>query len=365
MRIAFVTETWLPAVDGVVTRLTATIEQLRAVGHEIMVVAPRGEDMHFPGVHIRAVPTFGFRWLYGGKRWGLPVREVGRAIDEFDPDIVHVVNPVLVGAAGVSAARKQGRPLVASYHTDLSRYAGHYHLRAVVPLLWAQLRRLHGQARVNLATSDAAARQLSEHGIENVAVWPRGVDLQTYHPPRRPRPGNPPVATYVGRIASEKGLHRLAPLTEPDSGVRLKLVGDGPAYDELRARFGPMATFTGTLRGRELAAAYRDADVFVFPSTTDTLGLVLLEALASGLPVVAANSPASIETLTGCASTRFFDEQTDLPGLVHELLSSAPRPVLRGQARAHAERWGWQDATAGLLEHYHQVLAHQPVNVNH
>ncbi len=367
MRIALITETWRPSVDGVVSRLEATIGELRRAGHEVLVIAPRNPGMHMAGVTVVGVATTGFRFLYGGKRWGLPAPQVARALRRFAPDVVHVLNPVLLGVAGVMAARWQRRALVASYHTDLSRYAAHYRLGWIVPLLWSHQRRLHRAAHLNLATSTAAAEQLTRHGIAVLEVWPRGIDLDRFHParhdgdPHRPA-GQRPTALYVGRLADEKGLHRLAPLARPDNTVQLVLTGDGPARGALHQRFGDTVTFTGTLHGTVLADAYRSADVFVFPSTTDTLGLVLLEALASGLPVVAADSPASRETLADCPAARLFpaEHPEQLPTIIHELLASAPRETQARQARAHAARWSWRDATTHLLtcyEHARRVTA--------
>lgn len=361
MRIAFITETWRPSVDGVVRRLEATIGELRGAGHEVLVVAPRRSGRHMVGVTVVGLPTIGFQFLYGGKRWGLPTTRVARVLRRFAPDVVHVLNPVLLGVAGVLAARCQERALVASYHTDLSQYAAHYRLGWIVPLLWAHQRRLHRAAHLNLATSTAAANQLTRHGIEAPEVWPRGIDLVRFHPNSTNdgdagrAAGHPPTALYVGRLATEKGLHRLAPLARPNSTVRLTLTGDGPARSELRQRFGEGVTFTGTLHGPALTEAYSTADVFVFPSTTDTLGLVLLEALASGLPVVAADTPASRETLADCPAARLFpaEHPEQLPTTVHELLASAPQQTLARQARHHAARWSWQEATTHLLTCYH------------
>jgi glycosyltransferase involved in cell wall biosynthesis len=357
MRIAFVTETWLPATDGVVTRLTATIRELRALGHEILVIGPKGGEPDFLGAEVRGVPGIGFPGVYGGKRWPIPLPRVVGYLREFGPDIVHVVNPVLLGAVGVRAARQLDVPLVASYHTDIARYAGYYHLGWLRPAIWWQLRRLHGRAAVNLVTSGATGAELREHGIQRVRLWRRGVDLNRFRPAARHTSG-PPVALYVGRLAAEKGIDRLAGLV--GSGIRLTVVGDGPQRAELeRLLVGPDVTFTGVLHDAELAAAYSSGDVFVFPSTTDTLGLVLLEAMASGLPVIAADSPASREILRDCPVARLFpaDRPDLVPGLVREALQDRDARFL---ARREAEKWGWPAATAHLLDHYHQVLG-QPV----
>jgi glycosyltransferase involved in cell wall biosynthesis/putative flippase GtrA len=360
VKIAIVTETWLPSTDGIVTRLRATVRELHRAGHQVLIVAPAGSvpgDTGFEGVQVRTVATVGARFLYDGKRWGLPMPRVGRYLREFDPDVVHVVNPVLLGIAAILAARRQGRTLVGSYHTDIARYAAHYRLGWLRPVIWALLRLLHGRAHLNLATSSATCAELNAHRVTGVQLWPRGVELDLFRPgipiPREQR--SRPTALYVGRLAPEKGLHRLAPLAAADSGLDLVLVGDGPARSELAHAYS--ATFTGTLRGEALADAYRRADVFVFPSTTETLGLVLLEALASGLPVVAADSPASRETLANCTAVRLFpaDQPERLLPLARDLLDSAPPEALARSARLHAEQWSWTTATERLVGYYREA----------
>ncbi|QGN32215.1 glycosyltransferase [Microlunatus sp. Gsoil 973] len=230
MRIAFVTETWLPSADGIITRVLATIDELRRRGHEILVVAPRTPEPEHAGVLVRTVPTIRFGWVYGGQRWGLPLPRVARYLAEFGPDVVHVLNPVLIGAAGAVSARAQGVPLIASHHTDLVRYARDYQLSWIVPALRAHQRRLHGLAHVNLATSTTGREQLHANRITNVGLWPAGVDQTAYRPADDAAEGGGrrrPTALYVGRIAAEKELHRLAPLAGPDSPYDLMIVGDG------------------------------------------------------------------------------------------------------------------------------------------
>jgi glycosyltransferase involved in cell wall biosynthesis len=359
MRIAIVTETWLPSTDGVVTRLTSTVRQLRADGHDVLVVAPGPTAAGFCGADVRCVPTVGFRWIYGGKRWGLPLPGVGRRLREFGPDIVHVVNPVLLGIAAVISATRAGFPLVASYHTNVARYAAFYRLGWLSPVIWWLLRRLHGRAAVNLATSAATCDELRAQGIDRVRLWPRGVDIDLFTPdPAGRRETERPVALYVGRLAAEKGLDLLASLAVPDAGVQLVLVGDGPARAELTARF-PTVTFAGLLHGAELAAAYRAADVFVFPSTTETLGLVMVEALASGLPVLAVDSPASRELLGACSAVRLFteDRADRLPTSVRETCRDNATGCLTTAARREAEKWGWPAATEVLVSCYREVIA--------
>ncbi len=364
MRIAFVTETWVPSVDGIITRLQATITELLQSGHQVLVIAPR-PPRSAPavrvqdGIQVRTVPTVRFRFVYGGQAWGLPVPRVDRYLREFAPDVVHLVNPVLTGFAGAIAARRQRRTLVASYHTNVADYAANYRLGWIVPTLLRHTRRLHGWADLNLVTSDVGRDRLTALGITDIASWPPGVNLHTFHPAGPPavarRPG-PRRVLYVGRLAAEKTLDRLLPLTRAGGSTVVRLVGDGPARSELERACGPAAVFAGILSGDALSQAYRDADVFVFPSSTDTLGLVMMEALASGLPVVAVDSAASRTLLTGCAAARLVPADGIDAG-VHSLLDSMPADELRARARAHAEQWSWQNATAALVGEYELACA--------
>jgi glycosyltransferase involved in cell wall biosynthesis/putative flippase GtrA len=389
VRIAIVTEVWSPTVNGVVTRLSATITELRAAGHDVLVICPSVEGcdestepggpgtpphLRRGGLSVRTVPTIRVRFVYGGEPWGLPAPRVRRHLAEFCPDVVHVANPVSLGVAGVWAARRLRAALVCSYHTDIAAYAGHYHLGWLRPVIRAHLRRLHRDAAINLATSSAAGQQLRQMGIGcrpdeygAVTLWPRGVDLDKFciaepltsdplTPPATGAPRPPYRALYVGRLADEKRIGDLAALAR-DPAFELTVVGDGPARHDLEARLGPTAIFTGTRRGSDLAAVYRSADLFVFPSVTETLGLVILEALASGLPVVAADSPASKELLAHCDAARLWPDGgcSQLPALAGELLESAPRAQLAAWARAEVDGRTWCAATAQLLEHYQQA----------
>ena len=371
MRIVFVTETWWPSTDGVVTRLTATLRELKKMGHELMVIAPRGGDPVFEGIPVRDVPNVSVGFIYGGKPWGMPLPRIGHYIREFNPDVVHAINPFVIGWGGVLSAVSQGRPLVASYHTNIAQYADFYHLGFTKPAIWACLRALHNRADLNLATSEAVRRELVDQGIHNVRVWARGVDLQMYNPAKRSETmrrrltnGHPErmIALSVGRVALEKGLERLTALFGANPDLHLAFVGDGPARSQLEELFqGTPTTFMGTLHGEELATAYASADVFVFPSTTDTLGLVLLEAMASGLPIIAAESQPTHELTDQSGAGLLFhvDRPETIGQRVNELMHSAKREELSRRARHEAERWGWRVPTAELVSWYREVMGEQ------
>lgn len=367
MRIAWVTETWLPTINGVVTRLAATCPELTRRGHQVLVIAPAGCDEPLDGVHVASMPSMRIRFIYGGQPWGLPLPRVRHLLHDFRPDLVHAVNPVLLGWSGVAYARLRGVPLVCSYHTQVARYARFYHLGFAGGPAQALVGWAHRLANVNVATSRNSCAQLAARGIPNVGLWPGGVDADLFHPDRadpgmRARlSGDHPerrLALYIGRLAAEKGIERLLPASEPGGEWHLCLVGDGPAGRELRRRFaGRQATFVGALAGEELAAAYASADLFAFPSTTDTLGLTLLEALASGLPVVAARTPAAAEVLGDAPGTALVDptDGASLLSAMERAMAGAPdRATVAATSRVRIATWA--HATDRLLSFYAEAV---------
>jgi glycosyltransferase involved in cell wall biosynthesis len=364
MRIAMFTETFLPATDGVVTRLRHTIEELGRSGDELLLFAPSGGPDSYAGACVHGVPGVPFP-PYPEKRVCPPHPGIGRALRRFRPDLVHVANPVVLGAGGVYYARRHGVPLVASHHTKLTAYARYYGLGFARGLGGAYLKALHNRAAVNLCNSEAAGEELLRGGIRRVRVWPHGVDARRFRPGRasgawraKLSGGNPEdrLLLSVGRLAPEKGLGRLKAVLAEIPGTRLAMVGDGPARGALEREFaGTPTVFTGFLHGEELAAAYASSDVFLFPSTTDTLGLAMVEALASGLPVVAERSGAASEVVDDGTTGVLYEagSAASLVGSVRQLVAD---PGLRGrmgrEARAAAERKDWGASARTLRRHY-------------
>jgi glycosyltransferase involved in cell wall biosynthesis/putative flippase GtrA len=360
LRIAIVTETWAPNVDGVVTRLANTVDALRETGHQVLVVAPTSGGAP-PGVQQTQTRSVSLGFVYGGKPWGLPDRSVTQALAEFRPDVVHVVNPVCMGAWAARSARRR-YPLVTSYHTNLSAYASHYHLGWLRPALHYLTRWVHGRADVRLATSETGRQQLASLGVDEVGLWARGVDRRLFRPGRdgsaiRERIGvspQTPVALCVGRLALEKGCERLLEIFG-DEAVHLVFVGDGPDRRRLEGLFAGMpASFLGTLHGDDLADAYAAADVFVFPSTTDTLGLVVLEAMASGLPIAAVDTPGNRQLLSGHCAARLVGEET--PGGFRSAVTELGDPADRPNREAPVAIGDWVEATVELVERYRTAI---------
>ena len=373
MRIALFTETFLPKVDGIVTRLKHTIEQLQRHGDDVLVFCPDGGLQSYQGAKIYGLSAFPLP-LYPELKLALPRPEIGQQLAKFQPDLIHVVNPAVLGLAGIFYAKSTHIPLVASYHTHLPKYLHHYGLGLLEGLLWELLKGAHNQADLNLCTSTAMVGELRAHGIDRVDLWQRGVDTEIFHPARATTQmrddlcqGQPAsrLLLYVGRLGAEKEIEQIKPVLASIPGARLAIVGDGPHRSNLEAYFAGTPThFVGYLGGENLAAAYAVADAFIFPSRTETLGLVLLEAMAAGCPVIAARSGGIPDLVTNGQNGYLFDPQDPQGAIVatQTLFASAANLRLRDNARAEAERWGWAAATQQLQKYYQQVLMRYPTH---
>lgn len=370
MRVALFTETFLPATDGVVTRLRHTIEELREMGDELYIFAPRyGEGpSSYAGVPIFRLPSVPFP-PYPQFKLALATPAAGRAIRNFGPDVIHTVNPFILGPGAVYYARRLGVPLVASYHTNVAAYARYYNLGFLYGTTVKWTKMLHDQAGINLCTSEATRQYLQSEGFKNLRVWPQGVDARRFRPDRFSKKrrrklsgGNPEskLMIFVGRLAPEKDIGSLRSVLEEVPGTRLAIVGDGPARRDLESEFaGTPTVFTGTLQGKKLARAYASADIFVFPSTTETLGMAMLEALASGLPVVAADSGATDEVVSHGESGLLFQagSREGFVEAVSRVLSDEElRESLSRGARAAAGERSWEASTRALRGYYREAL---------
>lgn len=369
MRIALFTETFLPKVDGIVTRLSHTVDHLQRLGDQVLVFSPDGGLDEYKGAKINGVPGFPLP-LYPELKLALPRPSIRKELELFKPDIVHIVNPAVLGLGGLYYAKSLGIPLVASYHTHLPKYLEHYGLGMLEGLLWELLKRMHNQAEINLVTSTAMQEALETHGIEQVCVWQRGVDTELFDPSLASREvrsqlsqGHPdaPLLLYVGRLSAEKEIERIRPVLEAIPGARLALVGDGPHRQELEKFYADTPThFVGYRTGHDLAAAFASADAFIFPSRTETLGLVLLEAMAAGCPVIAANAGGIPDIVTDGVNGYLFDPLDDWGAIAATqrlFANTSEREILRRNARLEAEKWGWAAATRQLQGFYHNVLA--------
>ena len=325
------------------------------------------------GAQVVGVPAMPLP-LYPELKLALPRPAVAEALDRFNPDLVHVVNPAVLGLGGIWLAKTKGYPLVASYHTHLPKYLEHYGMGMLEPLLWELLKAAHNQASLNLCTSTAMVGELSDKGIQHTDLWQRGVDTELFRPELRSeamrakllggRSDTGKLLLYICRLSAEKQIERIKPVLEAMPDARLALVGDGPYRQQLEKIFaGTPAQFVGYLAGEELAAAYASGDAFVFPSSTETLGLVLLEAMAAGCPVVGANRGGIPDIVSDGVNGCLYEPEgpdggaASLTAAVQLLLGdTGERQALRDNARQEAELWGWASATEQLRGYYRTLL---------
>lgn len=337
MKILIVTDAWEPQVNGVVRTLKTTAGELRHMGHEVRFLTP---------LEFRTLPCP----TYPEIRLSLfPQSGVTRVIREFDPDVLHIATEGPLGMAARRYALRHDFPFTTAYHTRFPEYV---HARLRLPLSWsyAWLRRFHGAGRAVMAPTQVVVDDLRANGFQNVRLWSRGVDTSIFRPQESRRlASKPPIYLYVGRVAVEKNVEAFLELDLPGSKW---VVGTGPAIDEIRKKY-PDVNYLGLLEREELAQVYAAADVFVFPSKTDTFGLVLLEAMACGLPV-AAYPVTGPRDVIGDSSA----------GVLHEDLRTACLAALdlrREDAVARARLFTWRAATEQFLSHLHprrrEVLA--------
>lgn len=379
MRVAIVTESFLPSLNGVTTSVCRVAECLRARGHEAVILAPRPAPTSFAGYAVHGLSSVPVRQF----PVGLPSGEVTALLEEFGPDVVHVASPFVLGAGALSAAQRLGLPSVAVYQTDLPSYIAQHRPRAVgrgaARAAWRWVRHLHDMADLTLAPSTASLAELEAHGITRTALWARGVDATQFHPAWRQdagtvalrralAPRGEVLVGYVGRLAQEKELHRLGALAGLD-GVRVVVVGDGPtrlADQDALGRAGVDAVFLGRREGDDLARAYAALDVFVHTGIRETFGQTLQEAAASGLPVVAPARGGPLDLVDHSRTGLLFDpdDPTGLRDAVGHLTGDrAKRRAMGAAARDRVAGRSWSSLTDQLLGHYGTALAGHAVPV--
>ena len=373
LRIALVTETFPPEVNGVAMTIGRMLDGLLQRGHEVQLVRPRQHAGHqarrdsaLQEMLVASVPLP----RYAGLRMGLPATAaMTRAWAQWQPDIVHVVTEGPLGWSALAAARRLGLPATSDFHTNFHSYSRHYGIGFLESLIGGYLQRFHNRALCTFVPTRQLAAELEAQGYWNLRVVARGVDTHLFNPHRRSvelraswgAAARDPVVLYVGRIAPEKNLPLLltsfAMMKRQDPKVRLVLVGDGPASASLR-RQHPEVVFAGMRTGEELAAHYASGDLFLFPSTTETFGNVTVEAMASGLAVAAYDYAAAREHIVHGESGLLapFGDARAFESIGGELVADAARTRMLGRnARLAAERIDWSsvnDAFAAALARY-------------
>jgi phosphatidylinositol alpha 1,6-mannosyltransferase len=371
MRVAIVTETFLPKVDGIVRMLTELLGYLADAGHEALVLTPGSGPPAHAG--FRVTRFHGLRWkLYPGLTVARPSPRLLAILAGWRPDIVHLAGPVLLGAQAAVAGRMLGLPLAAHFQTDLAAYAGHHGLRPLGPLAWHYLRAVHALADRTYCPTPTVRRQLAARGFRDLALCARGVDTAGFGPARRDpalrrrllgggAEQAAPLLAYVGRLSPEKNLGALVTIAAARPDLPLLIVGDGPARPGLEralAATPARAHFTGELRGAALAAAYASADLFVCTSLTETYCQVAQEAMASGLPVLGFRA-GGVQDVIAHGETGLLCPPGDDRAWLAALAALAGDPARRRRyaatARAVAEGRTWTALFDRLLGEYREI----------
>ena len=378
LHIALVTETWRPEINGVAMTLSRMTDGLQDLGHRFTLIRPRQHAADLPAtetklreVLVAGCPIPGYR----GLRFGLPAKARLRNAWRADrPDIIQVATEGPLGASAIAAARELDIPVVSEFHTNFHAYSRHYGFSWLEGLVAMHLRRLHNKSAVTLAPTFAVARELTAAGYRTVRVVSRGVDTALFNPQRRSMAlrahwgvsEEQLVVTYVGRLAAEKNLplvtQAFASIRDLHPNSRLLFVGDGPMRTQLQ-RSDTTYLFAGMRRGEDLAAHYASADLFLFPSLTETFGNVTLEALASGLGVVAYDCAAANELIRNGDNGRVVpSDHSD--AFIAAALELARNPAmlatLRQRAHASVRHLDWGHISAELADILHATIkAHQ------
>ncbi len=375
MRVALFTETFLPKIDGIVTICCLLLDHLTRRGIETAIVAPGRGIERYNETKVIGVPNIAFP-LYPEIRVGPPTPNTYSQLKAFQPDIAHFIHPILIGIPGMLMSKRLGIPTVASFHLDVARIAHHYNLGFVEPGIDFMTKMVFNSADAALAPSKLIQQDMTRIGIKHVGLWKRGVDAEKFNPRyRNPdmrnllSQGHPEdtLLLYVGRVSAEKQVDQIKAVLEQVPGTRLAIVGNGPARAQFEKHFeGTNAYFAGYLQGEALSEAYASADIFVFPSALETFGLVVVEAMAAGLPVVASRVGGVRDVVQEGVTGYTFevnDVQAMIEGVRQIALSRAQIETMGQAARAFAETQSWDammdeviDLYAGLIAQKQQAM---------
>lgn len=368
MKIAFFSDTHLPQVNGV----TRTIERLKSAmdqaGIEYRFFVPtEGDEKRSSVIPHFHLPLF----LYPECKIAFPQYSViKQQLDDFEPDLIHVITPFPLGYMGYKYAKERGIPLVSSYHTNFVEYLRYYHLDALEPFYWKYFRWFHSQCALNLCPSKDTLRKLENQGIKNLKIWDRGIDPAQFSPSFRSdafRKTNAPndeiLLLYVGRISIEKEIECLMEaskvLNVKNVKHKLIIVGDGPHLPVLIRKNYPNILFLGYKKGKELQEIYASSDLFLFASPTETYGNVILEAMASGLPVIAVNEGGITENLYSNYNG-FAVARGDSKEMAHQVehLVNSPEDYnrIRENALGYSKGKSWDQVFRNLFLNYKEVV---------
>jgi phosphatidylinositol alpha 1,6-mannosyltransferase len=363
LRVAVVTESFLPQVNGVTNSVLRVLETLSAKGHDALVIAPDSAEAPttYAGFRVKRVPSLAVKGLLPV---GFPQRSMEPLIEGFNPDVVHLASPFFLGKYATRIAQRLNIPTLSIYQTDVAGFARHYGLSIAHSQLTNWVANIHKQTDRTLAPSTWSCEQLQSSGVDNVSLWQRGVDSVKFNPTKRsaelresfaPESQNKIIVGFVGRLANEKKIDDLAPLHDRDD-VQLVIVGDGPARQKLE-RILPRARFVGYKSGEDLAAHYASFDIFVHTGKHETFCQSIQESLASGVPVIAPHSGGPLDLVQHGATGFLLDTSNALDLIAaFELLSDARTRSLMGiTARESVIHRTWERVNSELINHYRDL----------
>lgn len=379
MKIAFFTDTFLPQINGVTKTLARLIDYLDEKGIEHLVLAPDHQEDDFFGYNVERFLSFKF-FLYPECRLSIPnFFRINKKLRDFNPDLIHIVTEFNMGLTGLQYAKLNDIPVVSSYHTNFSTYLKYYNLEFLDNLSWNYMKWFHNQCETNFCPSHETKKMLEHKGIDNVEIWTRGIDCEQFSPDYRNADfrrvhsiDNKIVLLYVGRVSMEKDLDILLNSfcdisKKYKDNVALVITGEGPMLENFRNDCPGNVIFTGYKHGDELSEIYASSDIFVFPSTTETFGNVVLEAMASGLPVIGAASGGVKDNLiNGYNGSSCEPRDTDAftKATIKLIDNKLLRVAMGYNARQHALQKSWGKVFDKLISDYERCLRKQPKGDN-
>jgi phosphatidylinositol alpha 1,6-mannosyltransferase len=363
MRIAVVTEAFLPQVNGVTNSVLRLLEFCKAQGHDVLIIAPESEGApsEYLGYKIKHVPSISMKKLIP---MAVPKKYLEPLLEGFAPDVIHLASPIFLGHYVARIARKAGIPTVSVYQTDIAGFARHYGLTIAHNTLKKWVSRIHQASDITLAPSKWACRDLEQSGVKNVRLWKRGVDLVNFTPARRDESLRSNIAGskeklivgYVGRIANEKRIDDLK-ILDQQGDIQLVIVGDGPAAPRIKKEL-PGARFVGYQSGTELARYVASFDIFVHTGKHETFCQGIQEALASGVPVIGPDTGGPVDLIEHGITGLLIDtaDAHELLEAVATLRNHSSFDLMQLAARKSVEHRTWDYINSQLISHYQDAI---------
>ncbi len=364
MKVAIVTESFLPQINGVTNSVLRILEHLAAEGHEALVIAPESADgpTHYAGFRVKRIPSLAMKGLIPV---ALPQKTLEPLLEGFCPDVIHLASPIFLGSYVAKIAKKMEIPTLSVYQTDIAGFARHYGLTVAHAQLKKWIAKIHMQTSRTLAPSSWSCRDLESSGVENVHLWQRGVNSERFNPLHRSEmlrhewiQGNSHkrIVGYVGRLANEKRIDDLAVL-HARADVQLVIVGDGPARSKLEREL-PNAIFLGFQGGDDLSRIYASLDIFVHTGKHETFCQSIQEALASGVPIIAPHTGGPVDLVIHGKTGFLIDtaKKAEMSNAFETLIARNDFQQMRRDARESVISRTWISINHQLINHYAELI---------